>query len=326
MATLWMLMIQAMNHAMAGSFMPEQGTAIAKRVDNLYGFLLVISFVACAIVIGGMVYFILKYKRKSPNDKTAYITHDTRLEILWSVIPLIIFLIVFGWGWVIYHDMRNMPKNALEISVSGKQWAWIAEYKNGVKSPDIVVPVNRDVKIVLSSEDVIHSFYVPSFRIKQDAVPGMYTAVWFNADKLGEFHVFCTEYCGTSHSGMIAKVKVVSQADFDKWLIEESEVGSLPLAQRGAKIFQTRACASCHNVDSPAAKIGPSLFKKFSVEEEMADGSKVNVDENYIRESLMNPNAKIVKGFAKPSVMPSFQGQLSETELNALIEYIKGLK
>lgn len=326
MAVLWMLINRLVNRAMAGSFMPEQGTAIATKVDNLYGFLLVISFVACLIVIGGMVYFMLKYKRKSPNDKTAYITHDTRLEILWSVIPLIIFLIVFGWGWVIYHDMRNMPKNALEISVSGKQWAWIAEYKNGVKSPDIVVPVNRDVKIVLSSEDVIHSFYVPSFRIKQDAVPGMYTAVWFNAEKLGEFHVFCTEYCGTSHSGMLAKVKVVTQQDFDKWLIEESEVGALPLAQRGAKIFQTRACASCHNVDNPAAKIGPTLFKKFGAEEEMADGSKVAIDENYLRESLMNPSAKIVKGFASPSVMPSFQGQLSETELNALIEYIKGLK
>lgn len=322
MATLWMLM----NQAMAGTFMPEQGTAMAKRVDNLYGFLLVISFVACAIVIGGMVYFILKYKRKSPNDKTAYITHDTRLEILWSVIPLIIFLVVFAWGWILYHDMRSMPKNALEISVTGKQWAWMAEYKNGVKSPDIVVPVNKDVKIVLSSEDVIHSFFVPSFRIKQDAVPGMYTAVWFNADKLGEFHVFCTEYCGTSHSGMLARVKVVSQEDFDKWLIEESEVGSLPVAQRGAKVFQTRACASCHNVDNPAVKVGPSLFKKFGTEEELADGSKVLVDENYIRESVTSPSAKIVKGFASPSVMPSFQGQLSESELNALIEYIKTLK
>lgn len=321
--TLWMLM----NQAMAGtSFMPEQGTDIAKQVDNLYGFLLVVSFISCAILIGGMIYFAVKYKRKSQNDKTAYITHDTRLEILWSVIPLVIFLFVFAWGWIIYHDMRTMPKDALEIHVTGKQWAWAAEYKNGVRSVDVVVPVNKDVKIILTSEDVIHSFFVPSFRIKQDAVPGRYTALWFRAEKLGEFHVFCAEFCGTSHSAMMTRLRVVSQEDFDKWLTEESEVGSLPLAQRGAKIFQTRACASCHNVDNPAVKIGPSLYQKWGHEEEMDDGKKVNVDENYVRESILEPQAKIVKGYPRPSPMPAFQGQLSESELTALIEYIKGLK
>jgi len=320
--TLWMLM----NQAMAGSFMPEQGTEIAKQVDNLYGFLLVVSFISCAILIGGMIYFALKYKRKSANDKTAYITHDTRLEVLWSVIPLIIFLFVFGWGWFIYHDMRTMPKDALEVNVTGKQWAWTVEYKNGVKSTELVVPVNKDVKLILSSEDVIHSFFIPSFRIKQDAVPGRYTTLWFRAEKLGEFHVFCAEFCGTSHSGMITRLKVVSQEDFDKWLTGESEIGLLPMAQRGAKIFQTRACASCHNVDNPAVKIGPSLFKKWGAEEEMDDGKKVVFDENYVRESILESQAKIVKGFPKPSPMPAFQGQLSESELAALIEYIKGLK
>ena len=325
--TLWMLMskIFLIKSAMAGTFMPEQGTEIAQRVDNLYGFLLVVSFISCAILIGGMLYFSLKYKRKTANDKTPYISHDTRLEILWSVVPLIIFLVVFAWGWMIYHDMRTMPKDGLEIHVSGKQWAWTAEYKNGVKSTDVVVPVGKDVKLILSSEDVIHSFYVPSFRIKQDAVPGRYTTLSFKAEKLGEFHVFCAEYCGTSHSGMITRLKVVSQADFDKWLIEESEVGSLPLAQRGAKIFQTRACASCHNVDNAAVKIGPSLFQKWGKQEDMDDNQQVAFDENYVRESILLPQAKIVKGFPKPSPMPSFQGQLSEAELTALIEYIKGL-
>lgn len=314
------------NTAHASAFMPEQGTAIAKQVDNLYGFLLVVSFVSCAILIGGMIYFAVKYKRRSQNDKTPYITHDIRLEILWSVVPLIIFLMVFGWGWMIYHEMREMPKNALEIQVTGKQWSWTAEYKNGVRATDVVVPVNRDVKLILASEDVIHSFYVPSFRIKQDAVPGRYTALWFKAEKLGEFHVFCTEYCGTSHSGMITRLKVVSQEEFDKWLTEESEVGSLPLAQRGAKYFQTRACASCHNVDNPAVKVGPSLFQKWGHEETLDDGTQVQFDENYVRESMMLPQAKIAKGFPKPSPMPSFQGQISESELAAIIEYIKGLK
>lgn len=320
---IWKLLT---NQVMAGTFMPVQGTQIAKQVDNLYGFLVIVSFISCAILIGGMIYFVLKYKRKSPNDKTAYITHDTRLEVLWSVIPLIIFLVVFAWGWVVYHEMRTMPKDALEIHVTGKQWAWTIEYKNGVKATELVVPVNRDVKLILASDDVIHSFYVPSFRIKQDAVPGRYQALWFNAEKLGEFNVFCTEYCGTSHSGMITKLKVVTQEDFDKWLIEESEVGLLPIAQRGAKYFQTRACASCHNVDNPTAKVGPSLFKKWGLESVQDDGSKVVFDENHVRESMLKPQEKISAGFPKPSPMPSFQGQLSESELTAIIEYIKGLK
>jgi cytochrome c oxidase subunit II len=325
---MWTQLIQMFlaNAAQASTFMPEQGTAIAKQVDNLYGFLLVVSFVSCAILIGGMLYFAVKYKRRTQNDKTPYITHDIRLEILWSVVPLIIFLMVFGWGWVIYHEMREMPKNALEIQVTGKQWAWTVEYKNGVRATDVVVPVGRDVKLILASEDVIHSFYVPSFRVKQDAVPGRYTALWFKAEKLGEFHVFCTEYCGTSHSGMITKLKVVTQEEFDKWLTEESEIGLLPLAQRGAKYFQTRACASCHNVDNPAAKVGPSFYQRWGTDAYADDGSKAVFDENYVRESIMLPQAKIAKGFPKPSPMPSFQGQISESELAAIIEYIKGLK
>ncbi len=324
---LWILQKLTVVMAHADSFMPTQGTEIAKSVDNLYAFLLVISLVSCVIVIGGMIYFAIKYKRKSANDVTAYITHDTRLEILWSVIPLILFLFVFAWGWVIYHDMRTMPKDALEIHVTGKQWAWTAEYKNGVKSTEVVVPVGRDVRIILSAEDVLHSFYVPSFRLKQDAVPGRYTNLWFHADKLGDFHVFCTEYCGTQHSGMMTTLRVVTQEDFDKWLTTESEVSTLPIAQRGAKIFQTRACASCHNVDNPAVKVGPSLQKLFGTENhEIEGGLKVTADENYIRESILNSQAKIAKGFGPRSAMPAFQGQLSEVEVTALIEYIKGLK
>lgn len=320
---MWLLSL--INRANAQTFMPTEGSKIATSVDNLYGFLIAASFISCAILIGGMIYFALKYKRKSDSDKTAYITHDTRLEVIWSVIPLIIFLVVFAWGWIIYHDMRKMPENALEIHVTGRQWSWMTEYKNGVKSPDIVVPVGRDVKIVLASEDVIHSLYIPSFRVKQDAVPGRYTALWFHADKMGEFHVFCTEFCGTSHSGMITKMKVVSQEDFDKWLIEESEVSALPIAQRGAKVFQTRACASCHNVEGDAVKIGPSLAKSFGKTHNFEDGSSGQVDENYLRESILNSNAKIVKGFGPRSAMPAFQGQLSEAEVTALIEYIKTL-
>lgn len=313
------------NAAHAQSFMPSEGTNIAGSVNNLYGFLLVISLIACAIVIGGMIFFVWKYRRRTANDKTPYISHNTFLEFLWSFIPLVIFLGVFAWGWVIYHQMRTMPQNALEIHVFGKQWSWEVQYKSGVKTANlVVVPINTDVKLILTSTDVIHSFFVPSFRIKQDAVPGQYSALWFNATKLGDFHIFCTEYCGTQHSAMIGKLRVVTQEEYDRWLLEESQVGLLPLAERGQRIFQIKACASCHSVDSDRLLVGPPLYQKFGKSNEMADGEIVQVDENYLRESIMNPNAKIVKGF-NSGLMPAFQGQLSDVELNALIEYIKTL-
>ncbi len=315
-----------LNLAHAESLMPTAATDVAAQVDNLYKFLLISSFISCAILIGGMIFFAMKYKRKTDNDKTAYITHNTFLEFLWSFIPLVIFLGVFGWGWHIYHQMRHMPENGLEIHVTGKQWAWEVQYKSGVKTANlVVVPIDTDVKLILNSMDVIHSFYVPSFRIKQDAVPGRYTALTFNANKLGDFHIFCTEYCGTQHSGMIGTLKVVSKEDYDKWLEEESKVSTLPLAQRGEKLFQVKACAGCHSASDMSVKVGPTLYKKFGAEEELNDGQKLKVDENYVRDSILNPNTHIVKGF-QANVMPSFQGQLSEVELSALIEYIKTLK
>lgn len=315
-----------LNLAQAQSLMPTAATDVASQFDNLYKFLIISSFISCAILIGGMIYFVLKYKRKTDHDKTPYITHNTFLEFLWSFIPLVIFLAVFGWGWYIYHQMRHMPEGALEIQVVGKQWAWESQYKSGVKAANlVVVPIDTPVKLILTSNDVIHSFYVPSFRIKQDAVPGRYTALTFTANKLGDFHIFCTEYCGTQHSAMLGTLKVVTPAEYDKWLQEEANVGLLPLAQRGEKLFQVKACAGCHSTKDAKTIVGPALWQKFGSQEVTADGQTHVADENYIRESIMNPNAKIVKGF-QANVMPSFQGQLSDVEITALIEYIKTLK
>jgi cytochrome c oxidase subunit II len=323
MTALKYLMVRLAYADGSSVFMPAPVTDIAQQVDNLYSFLLWISAISCAILIGGMIYFVLKYKRRTNNDKTAYITHNTFLEFLWSFIPLVLFLAVFGWGWHIYHQMRAMPENALEVHVMAKQWAWDFIYKSGKTSGnEMYVPVNTPVKLIMTSQDVIHSFYVPSMRIKQDVVPGRYTTLTFNSQKLGDFQVFCTEYCGAAHSAMLAKLHVVSQEDYEKWLQENDE--ALTLAQRGEKYFSSKGCVACHSVDG-TTKVGPTWKGLWGKSEAMDNGINITVDENYVRESILQPNAKVVKGFAK-GVMPAYQGQLSEIELSALIEYIKELK
>lgn len=320
----WILALSNTAHAAGQSFMPPAGTAIANDVDNLYAFLVWASFIACLILIGGMIFFVVKYKRKSNSDKTPYISHNTFLEFLWSFIPLVIFLAVFAWGWKVYHDMRTMPENAFEIHVSGKQWAWDFMYKSGkISTNEFYVPVGVPVKLVMSSTDVLHSFYVPSMRIKQDVVPGRYTTLWFQAEKTGAYQVFCTEYCGAAHSAMLAKMHVVPVPEFETWL-QESEEG-LTLAQRGEKLSNSKGCVACHSTDGNV-KVGPT-WKGLSglTGHEMANGEKVTVDDNYLRDSILNPNSQIVKGYSA-GVMPAFQGQLTEEQLTALIEYIKTLK
>lgn len=318
----WILAL--LNAADAGqSFMPPAGTAIAGDVDNLYSFLLWSSFVGAGILIAGMIFFVLKYKRKSNSDKTPYISHSAALEFLWSFIPLVMFLVMFGWGWKIYHEMRTMPENAFEVQVQAKQWAWDFLYKSGkVSTNDFYVPVGKPVKLIMTSDDVLHSFFIPSMRIKQDVVPGRYTTLWFNAEKTGDYQIFCTEYCGAAHSGMLAKMHVVSQADFEKWLQENEE--GLSLAQKGEKLYNSKGCVACHSVDG-SPKVGPTWKAIWGQQgRELASGDKVNVDENYIRESILNPNAKIAKGYPQ-GVMPAQQGLLTEQQLTALIEYIKTL-
>lgn len=307
----------------SSAFMPPAVTEIAGQFDNLYSFLLWMSLIGCAILLGGMIYFVVKYKRKTANDKTPYISHNTFLEFVWSFIPLMLFLFVFAWGWYVYHQMRAMPENALEVHAFGRQWSWEFVYKSGKSTGnEFLVPVNTPVKLLMTSKDVLHSFYIPSMRIKQDVVPGRYTALWFNAEKLGDFHVFCTEYCGTSHSGMLAKMRVVTQAEYDAW-IQENEEG-MTLVEKGQKYYSDKGCVACHSVDG-VAKVGPTWKGIFGQEHEMDDGSKVKVDENYLRESILVANAKTVKGYGK-GVMPSYQGQLTEDQVNAMIEFIKSLK
>ena len=333
--------------AHANTFMPPAATEIAGQVDNIYAFLLISSFVSFVLLIGGMIYFVWKYRRRSPNDKTAYITHNHTLEFLWSFIPFVIFMFVFAWGWIVYHQMRSFPEGALEVHVVGKKWDWRFIYKNGkevtsgvddkgMKAPaTMVVPVGRPVKLIMSSEQiapgnkdpkdrpVLHSFYVPAFRIKQDLVPGRYTAQWFKADKLGEFNVFCTEYCGSGHSAMRAMIRVVPVEEFESWLASEGG-GVMTLADQGRQLFGSKACVGCHSLDGTRV-VGPTFKGLFGSEHAIEGGSQVKVDEDYLRESILNPAAKIAAGYPA-GVMPTYAGQLSDDELKALVEYIKTVK
>jgi cytochrome c oxidase subunit II len=269
-----------------------------------------------------MCYFVVKYRRKTPNDKTPYISHNAFLEFLWSFIPLVIFLAVFVWGWVVYHQMRTMPNNAFEVHVFGYRWAWDFTYKSGKSvTNELVVPVNRDVKLIMTSRDVIHSFFIPSLRIKQDVVPGRSSALWFNAKMIGDYQVFCTEFCGDNHSRMLAKIRVVTQDDFNQWIQEND--AALPLAERGAKVHQGK-CIACHSVTGTAGA-GPTWKGLWGQKAHAIEGGVVDVDENYITESILNPNAKIAKGYPK-GVMPAFQGAIKDEEIAAVIEYMKTLK
>lgn len=316
----WWLIMQA---AQANTFMPPKGTDIAGQVDALYGFLLWASFISCVLVIGGFIYFAFKYRRQSDNDKTAYISHNNFLEFLWSFIPFVIFMGVFVWGWWIFSQMRTFPENSLEVAVQAQKWNWSFTYKNGRKSPGVLtVPVGTPVKLVMASSDVLHSFFIPTFRVKQDVVPGRYTALWFEAKHKGEFQVFCTEYCGDQHSNMLAKIKVVDRAEFDDWLGNDPYKG-LSMAEVGHKVYAAR-CVVCHNT-SDQKLVGPGFKELFGKERKFADGTVAVADENYIRESILNPNAKIVEGFPGGQ-MPTFAGQLDEQEIMGVIEFLKTLK
>ncbi len=314
--------------------LPSQGTDVAVIWDHLYLFLLWLSVFFFILVVGGMLYFAVKYK-KSSGAKPKYIVDNHALELFWTIVPTILLLVIFGWGWSVYKKMVHAPTNAMEIRVIGKQWLWNFQYDDGrVLTNEVYVPQNVPVKFVMSSEDVIHGFFIPNFRVKSDVVPGMFTTIWFEAKQAGEHQVFCTEYCGASHSLMLAKVKVL---EADKWEAfkrgkpvqvtgakPEASLTQLSLPEQGAKLVAAKGCNACHNATGDAGGIGPTYKGLFGHDVELADGSTVKADENYIRESIMTPTAKIVKGYNP--VMPPFQGIVNETEMNAIIAYIKSLQ
>jgi cytochrome c oxidase subunit II len=301
---------------------PEQASNFAPHVDDLMLFITAICVFFAAAITVAIVVFFFKFHRKQPNDVGVPIKGDSRLEAAWMIVPLILAMAMFSWGAVVYVDYRHAPQDTLDVYVIGKQWMWKIQQPNGLKEiNELHVPVGRNVRLILASEDVIHDFFVPAFRVKMDVVPGHYNTMWFRPTKPGRYHFFCSQYCGTNHAVMGGWVTVMEPSDYSAWLSGSSGGTANPVVT-GEKLFAERACATCHVADGTGR--APSLNGLYGAQVLLADGTAVTADEAYIRESILQPNAKIVAGYQP--VMPSFQGQLTEEQIFALTAYIKSLQ
>ena len=301
-------------------FFPEAASEIAPKVDQLYYFLTAVSVFFTVLIGIAILVFAVKYRRRSDDEKPEEIHGNNTLEVIWTVIPLGIALVMFFWGAKIYIEMQVAPTDAMEVLVTGKQWMWKIQHPTGQREiNNLHLPVGQPVKLTMTSEDVIHSFFVPAFRTKQDAVPGRYTQTWFTPTKQGKYHLFCAEYCGTEHSRMVGWVYVVSPAEYEKWL--SGGVGAESPVAAGEKLFASLGCVTCHSGATTAQ--GPNMTGIFGSEQEIDNGTIVVADEDYIRESILEPRAKIVKGYK--GIMPTYKGMVSDSQLMQLIAYIKSI-
>jgi cytochrome c oxidase subunit II len=297
---------------------PERASSMASQVDAIYIFLLVVCGMVALLVFTCLLYFAARYRSRA-GVEAEQIDGSTPLELTWSIIPLCVFLVFFAWGALVFFKQRTPPRDATEVYVVAKQWMWKLEHAEGQREiNELHVPVGRDVKLIMTSQDVIHSFYVPVFRMKQDVLPGRYTVAWFRATKPGTYHLFCAEYCGTQHSGMIGSIVVMEPAQYEAWM---SGGPAGPLSATGEKVFAELGCSTCHRSDAQGR--GPNLQGVFGNPVALADGRTLVADENYIRECILDPGAKRVKGFQP--IMPTFQGLVSEEQVNALVAYVKSL-
>ena len=299
---------------------PEQASTHAEHVDTLFFFLLGVSGFFSVLIAVSLIYFAVKYRRRSPTDAPKPVHSSLALELTWSLIPLAITLFTFVWGAQVYFRSARPPEDVMEIYVVAKQWMWKAQHVGGQREINqIHVPAGKPVKLTMISQDVIHSFFVPAFRIHQDVLPNRYTSVWFEATKPGTYHLFCSQYCGTNHAKMIGEVIVMPPEEFALWLKQGAD-GSM--ASEGRKLFLKLQCVTCHGAD--AGGRGPLLEGLHGKEVTLRDGRRVRADDAYLRESIANPDAKIVLGF-QPT-MPSYAGQVDEEEMLQLLAFIKGLE
>jgi len=308
-------------------WMPSDASVTTRNVDWVYYFMYWMSAVSCVLILGAMIYFCVKYKAKSraANEHAAKSSdHSTVLEITWSVLPLFVVIALFVWGFKGYVDLRTPPKDSIEIHATAQKWKWLFTYPGGLVDDSLHVPADRPVRMVINSVDVLHALYIPNFRVKMDAVPGRYTDLWFQATNTGDYPVFCAEYCGTSHSNMLSHVTVHPPGGYEAWIDEQQKKTlDMPPEELGKLLYEKQGCSTCHTTDG-TPKIGPTWKGLFGKTESFADGTSGKVDENYIRQSVLEPTAKVVQGFA-PS-MPTYQGKLKDAEINGIIEYIKSLK
>lgn len=301
-------------------FFPEQASAQAAQVDAIYFFMVAVTAFFSLLIAALVVVFAIKFRRRQENEIGVAIHGSIALELLWSVIPLAIAMVMFGWGAKVFFDLYRPPAGAMEIFIVGKQWMWKAQHADGMREiNELHVPIGRPVKLIMGSEDVIHSYYIPAFRVKADVIPGRYNSMWFTATKPGRYHLFCAEYCGTKHSGMIGWVTAMEPTEFQAWLGGSGATTS-PVAA-GQKLFNDLACNTCHLQNGTGR--GPVLNGIFGKSIELQGGGTATVDEAYIRESIVNPQAKIVAGFQP--IMPTFQGLVSEEQLLQLIAYVRSL-
>jgi cytochrome c oxidase subunit 2 len=303
----------------SAALFPPEASTIAPHIDELYFFLILISLVGLALVALLLVVFSIAY-RKEKHPEAVQIEGSTLLEATWTIIPLALFMICFVWGAVLYFRIYSPPTNAMNIYIVGKQWMWKAEHPGGQHEINALhVPIGRPVQLTIISQDVFHSFSIPAFRVKREAIPGRYTTVWFNATLPGTYHLFCTQYCGTSHSAMIGEITALKPEDYQAWVA--SSTSGQSLAQNGERLFASLGCNACHNGD-PSSR-GPSLAQVYGSRLQLANGSTTVVDDAFLRQSILQPSMHVTAGYAP--IMPTYQGQVSEEGLIDLVEYIKNL-
>lgn len=314
---LWQFLVKWLHHS---ALFPSEASTIAPYTDALYFFLILVSLAGTLLVVALVAGFSIRYRRaKSPV--ATQVEGSTLLEATWTIIPLALFLVVFVWGGLLYFRIYNPPVNAMNIYVVGKQWMWKAEHPGGQHEINALhIPIGRPVQLTMISQDVFHSFSIPDFRVKREAIPGRYSTVWFQATDPGVYHLFCTQYCGTLHSGMIGEITALTPDDYKKWL--EQSTSGMSLAQNGERLFASLGCNSCHSGN--AAARGPSLAGVYGSRLTLASGSQVLVNDAYLRDSILNPSQHVTAGYAP--IMPTYQGQISEDGLIDLVEYIKNLQ